>query len=129
MGDAEDLVGPAQRFQAAADRFGCFTTDAGVDFIKHKQMVRGPGALPFDTGFDGERDARNFAAGSNFIEFSGFFAEVGGNEEADGVGALRGPRRGRQGDAEAGPCHGEGGQFFFDAFFQFFGGVLPRRGQ
>ncbi len=60
MRDAEDLVGGAEAPHLCADGMGDFAADVGVDFVEHQQrdaVLRGQRA------FDGEHDARNFAAG------------------------------------------------------------------
>ena len=67
VGDAQHLPALPEGVQQAADGIGDFATDAGVDFVEDDGRRRGRGFVQAGD-FDGEADAREFAAGGDFGE-------------------------------------------------------------
>ena len=92
-------------------------------------MLGAAGAFAFDTGFDGESDAGDFAAAGDPGQLAGFFPFVGGDEEDDGIAAVFGPLRFGKRDAESGAGHGQGFEFVLDSLFKLTGGLLADGGE
>ena len=67
MGDAQYLPVLAEGVQQAANGVGDFAADAGVDFVEDDGRRWRRGFVEAGD-FDGEADAREFAAGGDFGE-------------------------------------------------------------
>src|ERR1039458_5550907 len=85
--DAQDLVGGGQLFEAAADSFGGTATNAGVDFVED-QGALGAARWVGQARLEGQRDARDLAAGCDLFQRAGLFAKVGRDQEIDLIGAF-----------------------------------------
>lgn len=129
VGNAEDLVGGGNGFEAAADAVGGTATDACIHFIEDEGALAGLSSADEGGGFQGEGDTGEFAAGSNAIEGARLFAEVRGDEEFEGIEAGDGPGGLSEGDTEAGAVHGERGELLFNLLLEFAGGLLTGLGK
>src|SRR5689334_6230121 len=91
--DAQDLIAPRQRLELFTDRFGCASTDAGVDFIENERaLARRFGLLADLNGcFQGQHYARELAAGGNLLYRTQRLARIGRDQIDYGVKTCRGP--------------------------------------
>ena len=107
VGHAQDLPGLAEFAQLAADDGRDGTADARIHLVEH----HGRHAVQAERGhFDGQRNARQFAAGGHLAQRARRLAGVGGDEEFGAFAAQRvgaGFRLGFQFDLETPAAHAE----------------------
>ena len=126
VGDAQHLPALPEGVQQAANGVGDFAADAGVDFVEDDGRRRGRGFVQAGD-FDGEADAREFAAGGDFGERLQGLTGVGAEGVGDVVAAVRGRACGGLNlDGEGGFFHAELAYPLFDVARKRRGGFLSR---
>ena len=126
MGHAQHLPSLPQAFQQAPHNFGDGAADAAIDFVED-QGRRG-GGVRGDDG-NGQRDARQFAAGRHLGQRTGRRARMAGDEKFHLLEAVRGRCARVQGDLEAAARHAQFLHGARDGVPQLQGGGAARGGQ
>ena len=129
VGDAQYLPVLAEGVQQAANGVGDFAADAGVDFVEDDGRRWRRGFVEAGD-FDGEADAREFAAGGDFGERLQGLTGVGAEGVGDVVVAVRGGAgSGLDVNGEGGFFHAELAYPLFDVARECWGGLLSRGAQ
>src|SRR5262249_38162227 len=123
---AEHLVAGRDGLQPPADALCRPAADTGIDFVEDQRRRRRFAWFADGLRLQRKSDAGQFATGCDAVERLRLLADVRRKQELNGVETVRGPRGLAEGDAEARPLHGKGGQFALDLAFELLCRFAPR---